>query len=310
MTTAPAIPAYRLFDTRVIRSRRLSPTFVRITLGAPSLRHFAPWGLDQRVKLILPHAGERAQTAPGPTGPHPWSGPFAGDVDGLSVDEWRAALARLPAHERHLARTYTTGSARPEECEVDIDFFIHHPAGPASRWAASAAPGDRILVSGPDVRADDRRRGIQWRPAELPTRVLLLGDETAIPALNGIVASLGAATRGTIVVEADDVHACPPIERVPSGVSVRLVARVHGLPGEALAQAVASWAASDARDARSAGVGFAAWIAAESSAVAGLCSAIIDAGVPRGRIHRQGYWRAEGRASSTSVNEVDRVAYP
>ncbi|MDN4640841.1 siderophore-interacting protein [Agreia sp. PsM10] len=293
MTTAPAPLSPRLFDTRVIRSNRMTRTFVRVTLGAPSLRHFAPWGLDQRVKLILPHGGDRATTED-----RSWRGRFSEEVDGISAPEWRAELARLPPADHHLARTYTTAAVRPGECEIDIDFFIHHPTGPASSWAASAAPGDRILVSGPDVRADDRRHGIQWRPAEPPTVVLLLGDETAIPAINGIVASLGTDTRGTVIVEADDVHACPPIENVPVGVTVRHVSRDRGRPGATLGAAIARWAASDAHEARVAGTGFAAWIAAESSAVSGLGTAVAESGIPRELIHRQGYWRVDGREAS------------
>ncbi|PPF60230.1 siderophore-interacting protein [Clavibacter michiganensis] len=292
MTIVPGTPAYRLFDTRVVHTRAISPTFVRVTLGSPSLRHFAPWGLDQRLKLILPHDVSQATARR-----QPWEGPFSDDVDGLSVAEWRAALASMPAGERHLARTYTTGRARPQECEVDIDFFIHHPAGPASTWASCAVVGDRMLVSGPDARANDRRHGIQWRPAEPPTVVLLLGDETAVPALTGIASSLGSGTRGVIVVEADDVDACPAIEQVPSEVAVHYVAREGRPPGETLAVAAESWAASDARDARAAGTAFAAWIAAESSAVPRLRSVVARAGIPRDLLHSQGYWNHGARGS-------------
>ena len=296
MTIVPGAPAYRLFDTRVIRTRQLTPTFVRVTLGSPSLRHFAPWGLDQRLKLILPHdAGQAGQHR------HPWHGPFSneGDADGLSVAEWRAALAGMPADERHLARTYTTGSARPDECELDIDFFIHHPTGPASIWATSAVAGDRILVSGPDARANDRRHGIQWRPAEQPAAVLLLGDETAIPALTGIVASLPADTRGSIVVEADDIDACPAIERVPSGVNVQYLAREGRRAGDTLAAAAGSWAASDAGAARAADAAFAGWIAAESSAIPRIRRVIADVGVPRELVHSQGYWNLGARGTTS-----------
>lgn len=292
VTIAPGTPAYRLFDTRVIRTRRLTPTFVRVTLGSPSLQHFAPWGLDQRLKLIFPRAGGRTTT-------QPWHGPFSANVDGLPVAEWRAALAGMTAAERHVARTYTTGSARPHECELDIDFFIHHPTGPASTWATTASAGDRVLVSGPDARANDRLHGIQWRPAEPPAVVLLLGDETAIPALNGIVASLGADTRGSIVLEADDVDACPPIERVPSGVSVRCVARAGRRPGDALAAAATTWAASDAHHARAAGAAFSAWMAAESSAIPHLRSVVADAGIPREFVHSQGYWNFGGHRAAS-----------
>ena len=295
MATELGTPAYRLFDTRVVRTRRLSPTFVRVTLGGPSLALFAPWGLDQRVKLILPRAFEDqgADVA--------WHGPLAGDVDGLTVTEWRAALTSMPAGERHPARTYTPRAVRPLDGEVDIDFFVHEPAGPASAWAASARPGDRLLISGPDVRADDRRHGIQWRPEGVPTTVLLLGDETAVPALAGIAASLDPDTRGTLAVEAADPGSCPPIGSAPSAVEVRYLPRGDAAPGAVLAAEIARWARSDAPRALAAGIGFAAWIAAESTALPRLRSAVAAAGIPRERVHSQGYWTAGARRDSVRV---------
>lgn len=293
MTTALEIPAYRLFDVRVVRSGWISPTFVRVTLGGTSLRHFAPWGLDQRVKLLLPPGGAGSGTA--------WHGPFAADVDGLSVAEWRTASAALPAEERPHARTYTPRSVRPEIGEVDLDFFVHEPAGPASEWAIAAVPGDRLLVSGPDVRADDRSHGIQWRPDRPPRTVLLLGDETAVPALNGIVASLAPDAHGTLVVEADDPASCPPIERVPAGVRVQVLARGSARPGEVLVASVSRWVRTEADAARAAGDRFAAWMAAESSAVPTLRGAVVGAGLPRDRVQGQGYWIAGKRKDEAKV---------
>ena len=184
---------------------------------------------------------------------------------------------------------------------------MHDPAGPASAWAARARAGDRLLVSGPDVRADDRRRGIQWRPEVAPTTVLLLGDETAVPALAGIVASLAPDTRGSLVVEAADPHSCPPIEGAPGGVDVRYIARGGAAPGAVLADEIARWARSDARGALGVGTGFAAWIAAESTAVPGLRAAVAAAGIARELVHSQGYWSAGARRDPPGTGE-DRVA--
>ncbi|OUE10651.1 NADPH-dependent ferric-chelate reductase [Clavibacter michiganensis subsp. michiganensis] len=214
MPTATPHPPYRLFETRVARTERVSPAFVRVTLVGPTLHLFAPWGLDQRIKLVLPRPDGAGDG---------WAGPLAGDVDGLAPDDWRHRVAGMPPAERHPLRTYTPRAVRPETGEVDVDLLVHELAGPASAWALAARPGDRLLVSGPDVRADDRRHGIQWRPAVPPTRVLLVGDEAAVPALAGIMLTLDADVQGVVLVEADAADACPPIDARPAGVEVRRI---------------------------------------------------------------------------------------
>ncbi|MWJ80704.1 siderophore-interacting protein [Clavibacter michiganensis subsp. michiganensis] len=289
MPTATPHPPYRLFETRVARTERVSPAFVRVTLVGPTLHLFAPWGLDQRIKLVLPRPDGAGAG---------WAGPLAGDVDGLAPDDWRHRVAGMPPTERHPLRTYTPRVVRPETGEVDVDLLVHEPAGPASAWALAARPGDRLLVSGPDVRADDRRHGIQWRPTVPPTRVLLAGDEAAVPALAGIMLTLDADVQGVVLVEADAADACPPIDARPAGVEVRDVRRIPGSPGAALADALADWATEHAVAAVADGPRFAAWIAAESTAIPALRAAVAAHGVDPGRIQAQGYWRAAGRGST------------
>jgi NADPH-dependent ferric siderophore reductase len=289
MSPADPHPPYRLFETRVARTARVSPAFVRVTLVGPTLRLFAPWGLDQRIKLVLPRP-DGAEDG--------WAGPLAGDVDGLAPDDWRHRVAGMPPAERHPLRTYTPRAVRPDAGEVDVDLLVHEPAGPASAWALAARPGDRLLVSGPDVRAGDRRHGIQWRPALPPTRVLLVGDEAAVPALAGIARTLDPGARGVVLVEADAADACPPIAARPAGVEVRDVRRIPGRPGAALADALAIWAAEHGAAAVADGPRFAAWIAAESTAVPTLRAAVAAHGVDPERIQAQGYWRAAGRGST------------
>ncbi|WP_219818431.1 siderophore-interacting protein [Clavibacter michiganensis] len=286
MPSAVPHPPYRLFETAVVRAARVSPAFVRVTLTGPTLDLFAPWGLDQRIKLVLP----RPDGAGGG-----WAGPLAGNVDGLAVEDWRHRVAGMPAAERHPLRTYTPRAVRPEAAEVDVDLLIHEPAGPASAWALAARPGSRLLVSGPDVRAGDRRHGIQWRPDLPPGRVLLVGDEAAVPAIAGILRTLDPAACGVALVEADAPDAWPPVDARPDGVEVRAVRRIPGRPAAALGEALAAWAAEHAAAAVADGPRFAAWIATESAAVAGLRAAVVVHGVDPARVQAQGYWRAEGR---------------
>src|SRR5690606_41506855 len=68
-----------------------------------------------------------------------------GGWDALRRDDpdWYAAWRALPEEERNPMRTYTVRTVRQNLREVDVDVVMHGDAGPASRWALSAAAGDR-----------------------------------------------------------------------------------------------------------------------------------------------------------------------
>ncbi|MHA6779968.1 siderophore-interacting protein [Pseudonocardia saturnea] len=126
-----------LFETRIAAVETLSPGFVRLTLGGPQLVHFAPRGLDLRIKVLVPRGGYPSAFAPSP--------------EPVPESEWRACRRSLPTADRPVLRTYTPSATRPEQQELDLDVFLHSPAGPASAWAAAAGIGERVLVSGPDT---------------------------------------------------------------------------------------------------------------------------------------------------------------
>ncbi|MDA2812658.1 siderophore-interacting protein [Nocardiopsis sp. RSe5-2] len=279
-----------LFDTRVCAVRRLSPGFVRLTLTGPRLGLFGPYGLDQRIKILVPE------------GPVPDVLDATADGDGLLTEaEWRSRWRSLPVGERPLLRSYTVAGVRPDDREVDIDFYLHSAPGPASALAASALGGERVLLSGPDVRRGRPDHGIQWRPGPAK-RVLIAGDEAAFPAIRAVLASLGPSVRADVVVEAAD----------PADVSVAGVDAVAGVAGERhgatvvlrtpdsghggpLADAVAAWAREHAPGTAALGSGFYAWTAAESTRVARIRDLLRGAGIAPDRIHAQGYWNARGR---------------
>ncbi|KAA9160772.1 siderophore-interacting protein [Amycolatopsis acidicola] len=79
----------------------------------------------------------------------------------------------FPDTEGRPSRDYTPRAWRPDARELDLDFVVHGDQGPATAWAARARPGDRLYVGGP--------RGTAALPADAG-RVLLLADETALPA--------------------------------------------------------------------------------------------------------------------------------
>jgi NADPH-dependent ferric siderophore reductase len=76
-------------------------------------------------------------------------------------------------------RDYTPRAFDPMQGTLTIDFALHE-AGPATTWALAAQPGDAVEIGGPRgsvIVADD----FDW--------YLLIGDETALPAIGRQVES-------------------------------------------------------------------------------------------------------------------------
>jgi NADPH-dependent ferric siderophore reductase len=210
--------AWRLFEVRVRRVRRLSPTFVRVTFTGPDLDRFADNGYDQRIKLVLPIPG--AGLADLPAGP-----------------DWYARWRELPDHRRPPVRTYTVRAVRPAHREVDVDFVRHGETGPASRWAGAATPGDPAALVGPDAGYPGEHGGVEFRPPPTASLVLLAGDETAVPAVAAILERMPRHLAGEALLEVPHPDDPLPLDH-PPGVRVSWLVRGGGAPGSRLVPAV------------------------------------------------------------------------
>lgn len=204
-----AAEPFRMFSTRVVAVHRPSPSFTRLTFAGPDLHRMADNGLDQRIKLILPLPGRGLD--PLPTGA-----------------DWYARWRALPEELRNPVRTYTVAALRQDRGEVDVDMVLHGdhggvPPGPAGRFAARATPGDEAVILGPDARYPGRHGGLEFRPPS-DGPVLVVGDETALPAIANIAASLPPAARGHVVVEVPQPEDRRPLA-APTGVRVGWVVR-------------------------------------------------------------------------------------
>ena len=177
-----SIQPFRIFGAVVSRVRRLSPSFLRVTFTGPDLGSFADNGYDQRIKLILPLP--EIGMAEMPDGPD-W------------YPRWRA----LPTERRNPIRTYTVRAVRPRAAEVDVDLVLHGDGGPAARWAIAARPGSIAALLGPDAGYPGVHGGLEFRPPAQTDRLLLAGDETAVPAISSILERLPAEARGEAVLE-------------------------------------------------------------------------------------------------------------
>ena len=273
-----------LFETRVNAVRAISPGFVRLTFTGPQLAVFAPKGTDQRIKVLVPSR-------------HGYPSVFDPEEEPVHEPRWRARWHRLPAAQRPAMRSYTACATRPGAQELDLDFFVHDTPGPASSWASAARVGERVLLSGPDIRRGKPSHGIGWQPGPV-TGVLLAGDETAIPAMRGILTSLGPTVHGHALVEVAEPADLTDLATRHPGVTLSVCDRGDAAGGSALRPALEHWARTQGRHAAERGASFYAWIATESTQVAQARGVLTTIGIAPERMHAQGYWNARPRRST------------
>ena len=156
---------------QVLRVVDLTPRMRRITLGGPELAGFISLGTDDHVKLLFPQNAEQ-QAA-------------------LETLVLGAGKDNGPMPEM---RDYTPRRYDLDALELDIDFVLHGD-GPASTWAEQARPGQFLHIGGP--------RGSMIVP-DMFDSYLLIGDETALPAIARRLEGLAANRRALVVVEVEN----------------------------------------------------------------------------------------------------------
>ena len=244
-TTAP-----RLLQVR--RSERITPRMVRVTLTGDALAGFGGDGPDRRIRMFFPAPGQDRPAVPRATS----GGPV-----------WPAGEAR-PA-----MRTYTVRRFDPQAGELDVDFVLHDGHGPAAAWARDARPGCWVGVSEP---------GGRYLPDPGADFHVVIGDESALPAVATVLAALPAGVPATAFVEVADAA---EEQRLPGGAAVHWVHRGARAAGEPLVEAVRMATFPDGRGQ--------AWLAGESAAVKALRGHLLtERGLDRRSVYATGYWRA------------------
>lgn len=164
-----------LWRVPVLRTARVTPRMVRITVGDQSLATFPDDQGDRHVVLYFYDEGVDL--------PEP-----------LTLASARTVLGQV----RPAMRSYTVRRHDPVTHELDIDFVLHGSgvgSGVAAHWASSTVPGDRLILVGPS-------------PAYVPpsdvARHVLIGDETALPAIGALLAQLPPTADVTAVIEIAD----------------------------------------------------------------------------------------------------------
>lgn len=253
-----------LRELEVCRVADVTPGMRRVTLTGTQLETFTnadghvepaftSTGFDDDIRLLFAYPGETDPVLP------------------VMVD----GSVTFAAGRRPLARAYTVRRYDPRTRELEVDFVVHG-SGVATAWARGAGPGDRMHIAGPSVS--------QGLPEDCE-HLLVVGDETALPAIARLLEGLPADTRGQVFVEIANSAHIQSVRELP-GVSVTWLPREGAEPGTTslLLDAVTAAEWCDER--------VFAWLAGEQATVRSLRRYLIrDRGIAKTDIDFTGYWK-------------------
>lgn len=156
----------------VVTTEWLTPTLVRVVLGGEGLVGFTvPDDTDTYVNVAIPPAGA----------------PYDAIFSPAEVRESHPKET-WPARRRYTVRAWDAGTGL-----LTLDFVVHgHGAG--GPWAAAAGPGDVLVFEGP---------GSGFRPDPSADWHLLVGDESALPAIAASLEAIPAGVRAVVRLVCD-----------------------------------------------------------------------------------------------------------
>ncbi len=274
--TSTPVPAKRSrvpMLTRVLRSEPIGSSMIRVVLAGGELERFSPAPYtDSYVKLVF--------LTPGVDYPRPL------DMNAIKAD--------LPSEHWPRQRTYTVRAWDQEQLQLTLDIVVHGDAGLAGPWARSVRPGDEVFLVGP---------GGEYAPDPTADWHLLVGDESALPAIAVASAALPRSAHARVFIEVDGPADEVPLDLPPAAT----VSWLHrgGLPvGDLLVDAVTKLDFEPGT--------VHAFVHGEAGFVKRIRHLLrVEKGLPREQLSISGYWRQgaddEGwRASKRQwVSEVE-----
>ncbi|WOL29049.1 siderophore-interacting protein [Pseudomonas fragi] len=234
----------------VLRVVDLTPRMRRITVGGPQLTGFVSLGSDDHVKLFFPQTAEE-----------------------------QAALETLELSAGQKGgmppmRDYTPRRFDLNTFELDIDFVLHGD-GPAATWAAQATPGQYLHIGGP--------RGSMVVP-DIFDSYLLIGDETALPAIARRLEELPANRRALVVIEVENALEEQPLH---SAAAVDVIWVHRDVLDEDLLKTVEALSIPEGA--------LYTWVATESALSRKVRRVLLDThGLNEEFVKAVGYWRLDG----------------
>lgn len=268
-----------LLHLTVLRSERVAEHWMRVTLGGGEIEKFRPMGFDQWFRLFLPIGGDAGL-----------------DRVPAKANKMFGYLKflRIPDGERPVMRNYSVRAYRAATAdagaEIDVDFVLHGSAtdgtaGPASTWAQTCLPGEHVLI------IDE---GLTFNPQRGTDRVLLVGDETALPAIASISASLPETAAGTAIIEVPTSEDALTFVH-PQGMEVVWIVRPQEIaPGSLALEMLGRTALPDAP--------FHAYAAGEQALASGVRKHLAgERGVDKNAVSFCGYWKISASAPTSKA---------
>ncbi len=257
--------AVGMYTADVSGAERITPHMTRVTFCGDDLTRLPVRGYDQWFRLFLPHPGGVTD--------------FDAVPDHFTFGSYLKYLAAASG-TRPPFRNYTIREHRPDAGELDVDFVAHGGSGVAGPWAQRAKAGERVAMI-------DQGRGFD--PIGNTESVLLVGDESALPAIAGILRDLPPERQGVAIIEIPDAADKQEL-RAPTGVQVRWLVRddPHARPGVQALEHAREYTPDRPETLH-------AYLAGEQRLVAESRRHLVASGVPKARISFTGYWKA-GRA--------------
>lgn len=262
----------RLFRAHVLRSRRVTPSMQRVTVTGDDLHEFPFLGFDHWFRLFVQRPDQDAFRMP--------------DLDGT---KWWPTFLAIPEDVRPHCANYTVADFRclPDgTAELDVDFVVHtgtdgEPEGRAAIWACAARPGDPLAVLD---------QGCIFDVPDGTSEVIVAAEETGLPGVVGIAASLPRDTVGRIIQEVPTAGDVRELD-APAGVTVTWIVRAdtdpHAVPGRAALAELQRHVPADDR-------GY-AFVVGESTLATEGRRHLHRAGLPKSRITFSGFWKHEAR---------------
>jgi NADPH-dependent ferric siderophore reductase len=170
----------KIHQVTVTAVENVTPHMRRVKLACADVTPFI--GGDMHVRILVPPKGRQ------PVWP------------GYRED---GRIAWPQGKDKLLVRVYTIRAVDAERGELWIDFLQHPLPGiptPGADFARDCQPGDRLALLGPGG-------------GSLPgmDRILLIGDESALPAIARIAAEVPVGTRMQAIIEVEDAGEEQPL---------------------------------------------------------------------------------------------------
>ncbi|MGF0116137.1 siderophore-interacting protein [Promicromonospora sp. Marseille-Q5078] len=248
----------------------MSDTQPETPAGPPARKRIPRHATVSAVRRLTPHL-VRVTIA----------GPELAELDptGHTDSYVKLVLGEL-ADGRPLLRAYTVRAARhtTQGPEWDLDLVVHGDEGVGGPWATRVAPGEAVTFMGP---------GGGYAPAPQAPWHLLVGDDSALPAIAAALEALPAGAVAHAVVEVPGPEDELPLETA-ADLTLTWVHRGHGGDAGALAATVRAAHAAGSFPAGAPDV----FLHGEAGCVRDLRRWVrAELEVPRELLSASGYWR-------------------